>query len=45
MTTPTEYREFALECLKWADETPNAGQRQTFVDLAAPLDGGCVEVG
>jgi len=34
MTTPTEYRDFALECLKWAEETSSASQRNAFVDLA-----------
>jgi hypothetical protein len=34
MTTPTEYRDFALECLKWAEETSSASQRKAFVDLA-----------
>jgi hypothetical protein len=34
MTTPNEYREHALECLKWAEETPSKRQRKTFIDIA-----------
>ena len=34
MTTSTHYRECALDCLKWAEETTNETQKKTFVDLA-----------
>ena len=34
MTTPTHYRECALDCLKWAEEATNESQKKTFVDLA-----------
>jgi hypothetical protein len=34
MTTPAEYRAFAVECLRWADETKDASQRQTYTGLA-----------
>jgi len=33
MTTPAEYREFAIDCLRWADEAPDAGQRDTMIGL------------
>jgi hypothetical protein len=32
--TPSEYRDYAIGCLKWANDTPNPKQRKTFVDLA-----------
>jgi len=34
MVTPQEMREFALECLRWSDETDNASQRDIMVQLA-----------
>jgi hypothetical protein len=34
MTTTHEYRDFAIDCLRWADEAPDASQRQTLVDIA-----------
>ncbi len=33
MTTPAEYREFAFDCLRWADEAPDASQRDTMIGL------------
>jgi hypothetical protein len=33
MTTPAEYREFAFDCLRWADEAHDAGQRDTLIGL------------
>ena len=33
MVTPREMREFALECLRWSDETENASQREIMVQL------------
>ena len=34
MTTPTEYREFAHDCLRWADETNDLGQRDILIGIA-----------
>jgi hypothetical protein len=34
MVTPHEMREFALECLRWSDETDNASQRDIMLQLA-----------
>lgn len=34
MTTPADYRSFAHDCLRWADETPDAAQRDTLVGIA-----------
>ena len=34
MVTPQEMREFALECLRWSEETDNASQRDIMVQLA-----------
>ena len=34
MVTSHEMREFALECLRWSDETANASQRDIMVRLA-----------
>ncbi len=34
MVTPREMREFALECLRWSDETENASQREIMIQLA-----------
>ena len=32
--TPRQYREFALDCLCWAEQAKDAGQRQSLVALA-----------
>jgi len=34
MTTPAEYRAFALTCLHWAENADDAGQRDTLVGIA-----------
>jgi len=34
MTTPAEYRAFAVECLRWADAAKDASQRETFIGLS-----------
>jgi hypothetical protein len=34
MTTPAEYREFAHDCLRWADEATDPGQRDTLIGIA-----------
>jgi hypothetical protein len=34
MTTSREYRQFARECTKWADETDTNEARMAFLDLA-----------
>jgi len=34
VTTPTDFRHFALDCLRWAEETTDAAQRETLVAMA-----------
>lgn len=34
MTTPAEFREYALDCLHWAEDAKDAGQRDTLIGLA-----------
>jgi hypothetical protein len=34
MTTASEFREYAKECLAWADEAETEEQRQSFLDMA-----------
>ena len=34
MVTPQEMRLFALECLRWSEETDNASQRDLLVGVA-----------
>jgi hypothetical protein len=34
MTTPDEYRGFALDCLLWAGDAKDASQRDTIVGIA-----------
>jgi hypothetical protein len=34
MTTADEYRQYAKECLQFADEAKAADQRQSFLDMA-----------
>ena len=34
MTTASEFREYAKECLAWADEAETDSQRQSFLDMA-----------
>jgi hypothetical protein len=34
MTTPTDLRRFALDCLLWAEDAKDAGQRDALVRLA-----------
>jgi hypothetical protein len=31
---PREFREFAQECLRWADETKSEQHRQVLLDMA-----------
>jgi len=33
--SPKEFREFAQECLRWADETKSERHRQVLRDMAA----------
>jgi hypothetical protein len=33
--SPKEFREFAQECLRWADETKSELHRQVLLDMAA----------
>ena len=35
MTTTPQYRFYAEECLRWAEETDNEEHRQAFLDMAA----------
>jgi hypothetical protein len=32
--TTVDYRNFAIECLRWADDAADASQRQTFLGIA-----------
>jgi hypothetical protein len=32
--SPEEFREFAEECLRWADETKSERHRQVLLDMA-----------
>jgi hypothetical protein len=32
--SPTEYRRFADECLRWADRVPRQDQKNTLVEMA-----------
>jgi hypothetical protein len=34
MVTPQEVRLFALECLRWAEETDNASHRDLMLNVA-----------
>jgi hypothetical protein len=34
MTTADEYRRYALECLRWAEEAETDDQRQSFLSMA-----------
>lgn len=34
MTSPKEYRQFAQECMRAAEETNDEEQRQLFLDMA-----------
>jgi hypothetical protein len=34
MTTPAEYRGFAVDCFRWAEQARDASQRETLTDIA-----------
>jgi hypothetical protein len=34
MATASQYRLYAEECLRWAEETDNEEHRQAFLDMA-----------
>ena len=34
MTSPTDYREFALDCVRWAENASDSSQRQILHDMA-----------
>ena len=34
MTTPAEFREFALDCLHWAEDARDPAQRDTLLGIA-----------
>ena len=35
LPSPAEYREFAIECLRWADEAPRLDQRCALIEIAS----------
>lgn len=35
MTTSQEFRQYADECLRWANETKDEEQRQQFLEMAS----------
>jgi hypothetical protein len=35
LPSPAEYREFAIECLRWADVAPQLYQRCTLIEIAS----------
>jgi hypothetical protein len=37
MSSAKEFREFAQECLRWAEETRDEKERQALLDLAKQL--------
>jgi hypothetical protein len=34
MTTPADYREFARDCLRWAEQASDAAQSDTLIGIA-----------
>ena len=34
MTTTTDYRDFAGDCLRWTEQTKNASERDTLIGIA-----------
>jgi hypothetical protein len=34
MTTTTDYRDFARDCLRWTEQAKDASERDTFVGIA-----------
>jgi hypothetical protein len=34
MTTADEFRQYAQECLQWADQAETDDERQSFLDMA-----------
>jgi hypothetical protein len=34
MTTPADYREFARDCLRWAEQASDAAQSDTLMGIA-----------
>lgn|GEM_PF-3163750 len=34
MTTPTDFREFAIDCLHWAEDAKDPAQRDTLIGVA-----------
>ena len=34
LPSPTEYRAFADECLRWANQAPSQAQRNTLIEIA-----------
>jgi hypothetical protein len=34
MTTPTDYRGFAIDCFRWSEQASDASQRENLIDIA-----------
>jgi hypothetical protein len=34
MTTTTDYRDFAHDCLRWTEQAKDASERDTLIDIA-----------
>ena len=34
MTTTTDYRDFAFDCLRWTDQAKDASERDTLIGIA-----------
>jgi hypothetical protein len=34
MTTPADYRGFAIDCFRWAEQARDASQRDNLIDIA-----------
>jgi hypothetical protein len=34
MTTTTDYRDFACDCLRWTEQARNASERDTLIGIA-----------
>jgi hypothetical protein len=34
LPSPTDYRAFADECLRWANQAPSQAQRNTLIEIA-----------
>ena len=34
MTTPADYRGFAVDCFRWSEQANDASQRESLIDIA-----------